>query len=185
MNFYHFLTILFFCSHQFVQASEIVFESNVQFKRNNQANFESLKAGDSLSLKSGENAFVITPQNIPVLVYSVQKEGSKITIADSNITTALLEQLQPSLQKATNEIIDGLRKAETLVQKREISQASSITSTLKEKYRNISSVLFMSGTIFYLMNNKASAIEDLQNGLRLDPNNEPAKKLLIQLKGSP
>ncbi len=185
VKFYHIILLIFFGNNSFSSASEVIFQSNVQFKKNEQTNFESLNAGESLNLKSGESAFIITPQNIPLLVYAIQKDGSKITVADSNVSTAIAEQLQPSLQKATTEIIEGLRKAEALVQKRDFSQAASITSSLKEKYRNISSVLFMSGTVFYLMNNKTSAVEDLQNGLRLDPNNEPAKKLLGQLKGAP
>lgn len=185
IKFYHIILYIVFGNNLFSNASEVVFESNVQFKKNEQTNFESLKAGESLNLKSGESALIITPQNIPLLVYAIQKDGSKITVADSNVSTALAEKLQPSLQKATAEIIEGLRKAEALIQKRDFSQAASITALLKEKYQNISSVLFMSGTIFYLMNNKASAVEDLQSGLRLDPNNEPAKKLLGQLKGSP
>lgn len=172
------------CGH-YSYASEVIFESDVQLKKGQQTGFESVKAGASVKLEPGENAFVMTPQNLPILIYATQKEGSKIIVSNTSVAAALADQLQPSLEKATNEIIDGLRRAESYVKKRDFTQASSITAALKEKYRNISAVLFMSGTVYFLMNNKNSAIEDLQNGLRLDPNNEPAKKLLSQIKGTP
>lgn len=165
-------------------ASEIFFESAVQIKKNNQSVFMPLPAGQSLPMQAGESAFILTSQNIPVLIYAIQNKDSKITLEDSNVSAAIQEYLTPNLQKATHEIIEGLRKTEALIQKRDLSQAVTIVTALKEKYQNIPSVLFMSGTVHYLMNKKSSAIEDLQKGLMIDSNNESAKKLLAQLKGS-
>jgi len=166
-------------------AAELVFESDVQIKKNEQNSFETIKAGQSLPLQAGDNVFVMTSQNLPLLVVAPSKNNSKIVVSDTNMTAALQEHLQPIVQKATMEIVDGLRKAETLIQKKDYTQASTIILSLKSKYKDISSLLFMSGTISYLMNNKSAAMEDLQKGLIIDPANEPAKRLLAQMKGAP
>lgn len=165
------------------KSADLVFESDVQIKKNDQTSFESLKAGQGFILEPGDNVFVMTPKNLPLLIVAPLKDNAKIVVPDTNISAALQEQLQPTLQKATSEIVDGLRKAETLIQKKDFPQASAILLSLKSKYKDISSLLFMSGTLAYLMNNKSSAVEDLQKGLALDPSNESAKKLLSQLKG--
>jgi hypothetical protein len=164
-------------------SADLIFESDVQFKKNTQNSFENLKAGEGMSLEAGDNVFVMTKKNLPMLIMAPARDKAKIVIPDTNMSAALQEQLQPTLQKATSEIIDGLRKAESLIQKKDFSQASSILLSLKSKYKDISSLLFMSGTLAYLMNNKSSAVDDLQKGLALDPTNESAKKLLTQLKG--
>lgn len=165
------------------KSADLVFESDVQIKKNDQTSFESLKAGQGFVLEPGDNVFVMTPKNLPLLIVAPLKDNAKVVVPDTNMSAALQEQLQPTLQKATSEIVDGLRKAETLIQKKDFSQASAILLSLKSKYKDISSLLFMSGTLAYLMNNKSSAVEDLQKGLALDPSNESAKKLLSQLKG--
>lgn len=165
------------------QSADLVFESDVQVRRNNQNSFESIKAGSGVPLEPGDNVFVMTPTNLPLLIVAPAKDNAKVVVPDTNMAAALQEQLQPTLQKATSEIIDGLRKAEALIQKKDYPQASSIILSLKSKYKDISSLLFMSGTLAYLMKNKSTAVEDLQKGLLLDPSNESAKKLLTQLKG--
>lgn len=181
---FFFTTIVILFAHS-AHATDVVFESDVQIKRNDQNSFENLKAGQSISLNAGESVFALNNQNMPVLIIAPVKDKGRVVVADSNISLAIQAQLQPSLQKATGEIIDGLRKAEGLIQKKDFTQASAIILSLKSKYKDISSLLFMSGTLSYLQNNKSAAIEDLQRGLSLDPNNEPAKKLLAQLKGTP
>jgi len=180
-----FITTILFLFTPLAHATDVVFESDVQFKRNNQNAFEPLKAGQSISLNSGDNVFALNGQNMPVLIVAPAKDKARVVVADSNISVALQAQLQPTLQKAISEIVDGLRRAENLIQKKDYVQASAILFSLKSKYKDISSLLFMSGTLSYLQNNKTVAIEDLTRGLQLDPNNEPAKKLLAQLKGTP
>ena len=165
------------------KAADLVFESDVQIKKNDQTSFEPIKAGQSFEISPGDNIFVMTPKSLPLLIVAPAKDKAKVVITDSNMSAALQEQLQPTLQKATSEVIDGLRKAEALIQKKAYPQASAILLALKGKYKDISSLLFMSGTLAYLMNNKSSAVDDLQRGLALDPSNESAKKLLAQLKG--
>lgn len=164
-------------------AADLVFESDVQIKKNDQNAFEEIKAGQSFEITPGDNIFVMSPKKLPMLIVAPAKDKAKVVITDTNMTAALQEQLQPTLQKATSEIVDGLRKAEILIQKKDYPQASAILLALKGKYKDISSLLFMSGTLAYLMNNKSSAVDDLQKGLLLDPSNESAKKLLAQLKG--
>jgi hypothetical protein len=178
-----FLTVFAVLTTFEAKSADLVFESDVQIKKNDQNAFASLKAGEGMVLEPGDNVFVMTKKNLPLLIVAPMKDNAKIVVPDSNMSAALQDQLQPTLQKATSEIVDGLRKAETLIQKKDFSQASAILLSLKGKYKDISSLLFMSGTLAYLMNNKSSAVDDLQRGLALDPSNESAKKLLTQLKG--
>lgn len=166
-----------------VYAGKITFESDVKVKKTEQSNFEDLKAGDSFTLNSGDQVFAITKQGLPLLIFSPSSKNSNLVVQSVSLNAAMTEQLQPTLNKATNEVIDGLRKAESFMQKRDYTQATTVTNQLKQKYGNISSVLFLSGTLNFLMNNKSTAIEDLQKGLAIDPSNEAAKKLLSQLKG--
>ncbi len=179
-----FTAVVILCA-QATRATDVVFESDVQIKRNDQNSFENLKAGQSIPLNAGDSVFALNGQNMPVLIVAPVKDKGRVVVADSNMSLAIQSQLQATLQKSTSEIIDGLRKAEGLIQKKDFNQASTIILSLKSKYKDISSLLFMSGTLSYLQNNKSAAIEDLQRGLSLDPNNEPAKKLLTQLKGTP
>ena len=41
----------------------------------------------------------------------------------------------------------------------------------------------MSASVRYLQNDKQAAINDLEEGLAINPTNENAKKLLLKLKG--
>lgn len=165
------------------RATEIIFESDVQYKRNEQNSFSELKAGQGISVNAGNYLLVKNSKNLPLVVITPGKTNAKVVISDSDFSSLLNLQLQPQLQKATSEIIEGLRQAETLIQKRSLTQANSIVASLKAKYHDIPSLIFMSGTLAYLMNDKATATEELKRGLQLDPSNEPAKKLLKQIQG--
>jgi len=164
-------------------AEEISFESNMLVKKGDQNNYEQLKAGDKIQLSQGESLMAFSSQNVPLLIYSTSSKTSQIRILDTNLSVAMVQLLQPQLQKSTNEILDVVRKVESLIQKRDYTQASQLIVPLREKYKDVSSVLFLSGTVRYLMNDKAQAIDDLQKGLAIDPNDENAKKLLAKLKG--
>lgn len=177
---FYIMTIFFLTS---AYAEQVSFESEAQYKKNLQDSFSNLPVGESIQLRSGESILGLTKAGIPLLIVSTSNDNSKIFISDANLNSLIQDRLQPLIESSTSEIIDVLRKAEVLIQKRDYSQALSLINPIKQKYKNISSLLFMSGTIFYLMNNKTSAIEDLQNGLKIESNNEPAKKLLAQLKG--
>ena len=165
-------------------AQEISFESDVRYRKAEENNFSDLKKSETLKIKKGENALIISKTGLPILIYSPIDENSQVKISEAQMQTIMKEQLQTDLNSSTNEIIDGLRKTEALLQKREFSQALISISNLKNSYPRISSVLFLSATVQYLSNNKATAIEDLNAGLAIDPQNTSAQKLLSELKGS-
>lgn len=167
------------------QATEISFESDVRIKKLGDNSFSELKSGASASLADGESLTVLTPKGIPVVIHAPSSSRSKITLTDSNLSSIFDEKLQPSLERTANEVVDGLRKAEVLIKKKDYSQARALVNDLKNKYPRISALLFMSGTIHYLMNDKPSAVEDLEKGLQIDSQNEPARKLLAQMRGTP
>lgn len=177
-----FLTCIFLLSAT-AHADGFSFTTDVRFKKTEQNFFTDLKAGESLNVPSGEVAMVLTPQGLPLLIFSPQSKNSQIALPDSDIQTVMQEQLRPTLEKSTREIVEGLRRTESALQKRDYNQALATITPLKDKYKNLSSVLFMSGTVHYLMNNKTLAAEELQQGLAIDPENAAAKNLLQQLRG--
>ena len=164
-------------------AEELTFATNVRYKRPDENSFIELKSGEKLSLKQGDSLLITTSEGLPMLIYSTKSASSQIHIPNADLQSIMQEQLKSALEKSTQEIVEGLRRTEALIQKRDYAQALSTISPLKEKYKTISSVLFMSGTVHYLMNNKDLAIEELQQGLLLDPENIPAKNLLQKLGG--
>lgn len=167
------------------RAAEISFESDVKIKKPGDGVFSDLKGGTSTSLPDGESLMILTPRGMPMLLHSLSSDRSKTVVTDANLEAAFAERIQPALDRSVNSIVDGVRRAEVLIQKKDYLQARTLVNDLKSRYPRISAVLFMSGTIHYLMNNKASAIEDLEKGLQIDPQNESARKLLAQMRGTP
>lgn len=174
-----FVTLLIASS---VHAEEITFESDVKVKREGESSFATLKTGEHLKLKTGESALVTTSQGFPMLIYSPKSSSAEIHVADVNLEVFAQDQLRPQLDKATKEIVAAIHKTDTLLQRREYDQALAAITPVRAKYPSISSVLFASGTANYLTNHKQSAIDDLQKGLELDPDDAAAKKLLQRLK---
>lgn len=172
------------CSFPFfsVQAEEIVFDSNVKFKKNNSTEFVELKAQQPLVIEAGESAFVSTQEGLPFVILSASRSNSTINIPSSQISLMSIEQASSYLEKTANEVVDGIRRVDRLITKRDYSTALNTITKLKEKYNNISSILFLSGTINYLSNNKSVAVKDLEKGLTINPENSSAKKLLEKIK---
>jgi hypothetical protein len=163
-------------------AEEITFDSNIKYKKNEATEFIELKAQQNLSLKAGDRALIHTPDGIPFLIFSARNSDSKMNISKSQISLAALEQVTPFLEKTTSDIIDGVRKVDNLISKRNYSLALTTITALKEKYKGLSTILFLSGTTNYLNNNKQAALKDLESGLAINPENSSAKKLLEKIK---
>ena len=166
----------------FAAAEEISFESEVRVKRENQNGFEALKPGTALKLKAGESALVSTAQGFPMLIYAPTGPSAQVKVADVNLEIFAQDALRPQLEKSTREVVNSLRKIDSLIERREYDQALAALNPLRSKFPNISSVLFASATVNYLTNHRQTAIEDLQKGLELDPDDAAAKKLLARLK---
>lgn len=163
-------------------ATEISFEGPVSYKRNHEAEFKDAKAGDKIRLESSEALFVTRKDSLPILVYSVCRESATLSITNADLNSATEAALRVPVEKASTEIVTALRKADTLIKKRSYAQALQIVTPLKEKYPRIASVLFMSATLRYLSGDKISAIEDLEKGLLLEPNDEDARAMLLKLR---
>lgn len=180
MKTLYLLTLIFGISQSYAQT--IQFEQNSRVKKENQNIFQDVKAGDKIVLKPSESLFVITEKNLPLVVLNPSSKASTLTVTESNLSSMLQEQLQPALNAATNEIVNELRKAENLIQQKNYSQALTGVNQLKTKYQGVSAIYFISGTIYYLLNNRNAAIEDLEKGLKIEPNQDAATKLLAKLK---
>ncbi len=166
-------------------AEDIFFESEVRVKRENQNSFEALKPNSPLKLKAGESALVSTAQGFPMLIYAPSSPSAQIKVADVNLEVFAQDSLRPQLEKSTRDVVNTLRKVDAFIERREYDQALAILAPVRAKYPNISQVLFASATVNYLTNNRALAVDDLQKGLELDPEDAAAKKLLARLKEKP
>ncbi len=175
--------LVFISSFNFsVFAEEIIFDTNVKIKKNDATEFTELKAQQALTLDNGDKALVSTNDGIPLFIFSAARSNSRIEIPSTQLSMVALEQAAPFLEKTTNEIIDGLRRVDSLISKRDYTQAVTKIAALKEKYKGLSAVLFLSGTANYLANNKSTAVKDLESGLIINPENSSAKKLLEKIK---
>lgn len=181
-NVYLFTILSVFTLSTGVFAEEITFDSNIKYKKNEATEFTELKAQESLTLEKGDRIFVNMNEGIPLLIFSANQTSSKINIPNSQISMVALEQSKPYLEKTANDVIEGIRRVENLISRRDYAQAVTRITTLKEKYKGLSSVLFLSGTANYLANNKTAAIKDLESGLLINPENSSAKKLLEKIK---
>lgn len=173
-----------FLISSFAFAATLNLQTNAQVRKLDESVFAEKKSGDSLQLEPGESILIVPQKSVP-LIYTVASPNATVTISDANVSEALSEKIQEPVEKATNEIVSRMTEAQIHIQKRNYSQAAAIVSDLKQKYPRVSAVRFLSGTIQYLNNNKVAAAEDLQIGLQIEPNNEAAKKLLGQIKGTP
>lgn len=165
-----------------VNAEEITFDANIKYKKNDATEFTELKAQQPLVLQSGDKALINTNEGIPFLIFSSQNSNTKINIPHSQISLVALEQTMPFLEKTTSDIIEAVRKVDSLISKRDYALALTTITVLKEKYKGLSTILFLSGTANYLNNNKQAAIKDLEGGLAINPDNSSAKKLLEKIK---
>lgn len=163
-------------------AQEIIFDTNIKYKKNDTNEYVELKAQQPLSLQAGERILVSAHSGIPLLILAPAQASSKIQITQSQLSMAALDQVSPYLERTTSDIIDGVRRVDNLISKRDYSQALSTVNALKEKYRGLSTLLFLSGTANYLNNNKSAALKDLEEGLSISPDNSSAKKLLEKIK---
>ena len=165
------------------QAQTISFESSVRYKKVEDATYMDLPDNANMQIKKGEGTIVVTRSGMPILVYVPFDSKSNLKITDAQLQQLLQEQLQGTINQIANNVIDGIRKTEGFLKKRDLPQALINSSQLKQKYPRIASVLFLSATVQYLNNNKPGAVEDLTEGLKIDPSNESANKLLRELKG--
>lgn len=178
-NLFTSLTIAFSFS---VYAEEFTFDSNIKYKKNDSAEFIELKSQQPLLIQAGEKVFVNTAEGIPLIIFSAASNNTKINIPSTQLSMMALEQSMPYFEKTTNEILEGIRAVDRLISKRDYAAALIKITALKDKYKGLSSILFLSGSANYLSNNKAAAIKDLESGLLISPDNTSAKKLLEKVK---
>lgn len=165
-----------------LRAEEFTFDSNIKYKKNDATEFTELKAQQVLVLQAGDKALINTHDGIPFLIFSSQNSNAKISVPNSQISLVALEQTTPFLEKTTSDIIEGVRKVDSLISKRDYALALTTVTVLKEKYKGLSTILFLSGSANYLNNNKQAAVKDLEGGLAINPENSSAKKLLEKIK---
>lgn len=164
-------------------AAEIVFETDVRTQSGDTQGFSEQKSGTTLKVPAGSETLVVNPKGLPLLIVVAQSKDSVVRVSDASLQNVMREQMAPLLQSATEDVVREMKKAELLIQKRDLAKASALLTSLKQKYPGVSAVYFLSGTVNYLQNSKPSAIEDLEAGLRINADDESAKKLLARLKG--
>lgn len=165
-----------------VNAFDIQFDVKSQYQKNNQSQFQDLEANTVLSLSDQESALVTTSNSLPILIYGVSSQNSKMEINQNTLKALTLNSLKIETEAQVNQTISTIRKAEFLIQKRNYAQALDELNQGVNQNKNISELYFLRGTVQYLLKNNELAKVDLQKGLEISPNHETARKLLNQLK---
>lgn len=164
------------------QAVTFSVDSTTKIKKINSPE-ETLSAGNSFEIKKNESVLVMPEESLPVLIVSPGNDQSILALSSIDLKSLTDNYFAKTLNQQTNEIISGLRKAEVAMGQRDYVLANSVLVPLKQKYPFVASLYFMIASIDYLLKNKTSAIDNLQKGLALDPQDLQAKKLLTDLTG--
>lgn len=156
----------------------------MKIKKDSDTDFVSIKSGSTFELNRGDTAIAMHSDGFPFFILAPRDEKSTVVLANGNLQSLMQDQMSGTINRSVAEIVNGLRKSESLMAKKDYTQAMTVLSSLKSKYSQVASIYFLSGSISYLLNNKSLAIDDLQKGLALDPNDQTAKNLLDKLKGA-
>jgi tetratricopeptide (TPR) repeat protein len=167
-----------------IWAVELQFESIMKIKKNDVNEFLEVGPQAPLTLKKGESALISHPLGLPVLVIVPKEESSKLTITSNELLNLTDLQVAKVVNQRVNEILIEMRKAESFVNKKNYTQALAVLQNLKNKYDQIAPIYFMSATVSYLLNDRKSAIDELEKGLKLQPEDQVAKNLLEKLKAN-
>lgn len=167
-----------------LSAQTLSFDTDIEYKKNQDTVFTELKLGQTIKLVPGDFVFAETKDNLPILILAAKSDKTSIKVTNADIRRYFLKKLSEQVNADVSEIIEVIRKSEILMQKREYTQAINILNPAREKFPNNSEVLFLSGTLNYLLNNKNLAKDELEKGLAINPKNTAAQKLLESIKRS-
>ncbi|NUN05212.1 MAG: hypothetical protein HUU57_05575 [Bdellovibrio sp.] len=165
------------------QAVEIQPSIGSSYRLSDQKNFTKVEDAKTFDLKSADYALITSSSQLPILVINPKSSKAVIEIPATDNQEVLSSLVEPQVNKAVNEIVDGTMSAQIMIQQKNYEQALRITMQLQQKYSAVANLYFLEGTIHYLMNNKSLAITKLEQGLTMAPENTQGQNLLKQLKG--
>ena len=165
------------------QAVEIQPSVGSSYRLSDQKNFTKVEGATTFTLKDADYALITGGSQLPILIVNPKSSKAVIEIPDADNREVLSSLVDPQVNKAVNEIVDGTVSAQILIQQKNYEQALRITTQLQQKYSAVANLYFLEGTIHYLMNNKSLAIAKLEQGLTMAPDNTQGQNLLKQLKG--
>ncbi len=170
--------ILFLLNLKICFAESITFDSPVRYLKNEDNQYIELKSKEELILKSGDKVFVNPNDNLPFFIYSTSSDKTFIHIPGNQLKNLDQERTTAQVEKMTNSVLGQIRQIDSMIASRNFKEALNQVNDLKLKYRHLSEIYFLSGTVNYLLNNKSVAIKDLESGLSINAENKAAKKLL-------
>lgn len=165
------------------QAVEIQPSVGSSYRLSDQKNFTKVEESKPFDLKTADYALITGNSQLPILVINPKSSKAVIEIPETDNREVLSSLVDPQVNKAVNEIVDGTLSAQVLIQQKNYEQALRVTTQLQQKYSAVANLYFLEGTIHYLMNNKSLAIAKLEQGLTMAPDNTQGQNLLKQLKG--
>lgn len=166
----------------FSHGLEIELAMNAKVKNSEDEKFIDKKSGETIELNAGNILFIVPEKQLPFILVGENPSSKKIVLNSIDLSETFAEVIDQKIQLATDVVISEMKKIEHLLKKKDYSGAQGRVSSLKHQYPKISQVLFLSATVSYLANNNTQAIEDLNRGLAIDPNDESAKQLLKKLE---
>lgn len=167
----------------FANANTVQFEGRVKIKRPSESGFIEVKEGESIKTEKGQTLLIVSEKGWPVIFHQPASEKSTLTITESDLNSLYQERVKKTLDENVSEVLEGLRKSEGYIQSKNYEEAKKTLTKMKEKFPHLSQIHFMSGTVHYLLSEKALAIESLEQGLSINPKDASAQKLLQQIRG--
>lgn len=164
-------------------ALDIKVPANSLYKKSGEDSFATADSATTIPLPANSSILLKTPNNLPLLIYHPANDNSKVEISDGDLKQISETALEPRLNQALNELTSANLEIQKLIQRKNYSEALSQLNRLKSKYPQVALVHFLEGTLHYLQNDKTLAIQALERGLLIQPDNTEAQTLLKQLKG--
>lgn len=177
------LIVMFLCLFS-SQANAVQLQSEIELrvKKESSAEFNLIKAGETLEIQKGETVYAVPSIGLPFFILVPSSQDAKFQLASGDVSSMAQTQVAEVVGKTVHDVITGLRKAETFMSKREYTQGLSVLAPLKQRYPQVAEIFFLSASLNYLNKNKNAALDDVQKGLAIVPEDESAKKLLTSLQ---
>ncbi len=172
------LHLLLLMSH----ATTLTSETTLQYRSAKEQESKKLEAGQSLELQPGSQILVQSPDQIPLLVVVPNENADNVHLTGALQKDLLAQATRSFLNEATKDLLAKTQQAQSHIKARRFAEAHSLLGSSIDKYPQVGTLYFMQGTVYYLENNRREAVSSLEAGLRYDPENNDAKKLLEKLK---
>jgi predicted Zn-dependent protease len=163
-------------------ALQVTTDFKASYQKTGDSNLVDLNPREVLQLDPGQQVLFQADGHIPMLIVIPKDKDAQVHLSNEQQKDLIQKATQKSLSEAVSEIVAKIQATEWLIKNKNYSSAQTNLNELQDKYPQVASIYFMQGTVHFLLNNRKAAVAAFEQGLRIDPNNVDAKKLLENLR---